>query len=102
MGLTEEQAKASGKDYAVVKLPMTYAGRFIAENEQPEGICKLIVGKKYHEVLGAHMMGNPCSEIIHSMCIAIENEMTLEQLQEVVFPHPTVSEIIKETAFTLK
>ena len=101
-GLTEEQAKASGRDYAVVKLPMTYAGRFIAENEHPEGICKLIVGKKYHEVLGAHMMGNPCSEIIHSMCIAIENEMTLEQLQEVVFPHPTVSEIIKETAFTLK
>ena len=102
VGLTEEQAKASGKDYAVVKLPMTYAGRFIAENEHPEGICKLIVGKKYHEVLGAHMMGNPCSEIIHSMCIAIENEMTLEQLQEVVFPHPTISEIIKETAFTLK
>ena len=102
VGLTEEQAKASGKDYAVVKLPMTYAGRFIAENEHPEGICKLIVGKKYHEVLGAHMMGNPCSEIIHSMCIAIENEMTLEQLQEVVFPHPTVSEIIKETAFTLR
>lgn len=102
VGLTEEQAKASGKDYAVVKLPMTYAGRFIAENEHPEGICKLIVGKKYHEVLGAHMMGNPCSEIIHSMCMAIENEMTLEQLQEVVFPHPTVSEIIKETAFTLK
>ena len=101
VGLTEEQAKASGKDYAVVKLPMTYAGRFIAENEHPEGICKLIVGKKYHEVLGAHMMGNPCSEIIHSMCMAIENEMTLEQLQEVVFPHPTVSEIIKETAFTL-
>ncbi|MDY2877994.1 MAG: dihydrolipoyl dehydrogenase [Candidatus Cryptobacteroides sp.] len=102
VGLTEEQAKASGKDYAVVKLPMTYAGRFIAENEHPEGICKIIVGKKYHEVLGAHMMGNPCSEIIHSMCMAIENEMTLEQLQEVVFPHPTVSEIIKETAFTLK
>ena len=102
VGLTEEQAKASGRDYAVVKLPMTYAGRFIAENEHPEGICKLIVGKKYHEVLGAHMMGNPCSEIIHSMCIAIENEMTLEQLLEVVFPHPTVSEIIKETAFTLK
>ena len=102
VGLTEEQAKARGRDYAVVKLPMTYAGRFIAENEHPEGICKLIVGKKYHEVLGAHMMGNPCSEIIHSMCMAIENEMTLEQLQEVVFPHPTVSEIIKETAFTLK
>lgn len=102
VGLTEEQAKAEGKEYSVVKLPMTYSGRFIAENEHPEGICKLIVGKKYHEILGAHMLGNPCSEIIHSMCIAIENEMTLEQMQEVVFPHPTVSEIIKETAFVLK
>ena len=102
VGLTEEQAAASGKEYSVVKLPMAYAGRFVAENEGGEGICKIIVGKKYHEVLGVHMLGNPCSEIIHSACIAIESEMTLEQLKEVVFPHPTVSEIIKETAFALK
>ena len=81
---------------------VVYAGRFVAENEGGEGICKIIVGKKYHEVLGVHMLGNPCSEIIHSACIAIETEMTLEQLKEVVFPHPTVSEIIKETAFTIK
>jgi dihydrolipoamide dehydrogenase len=81
---------------------MAYAGRFVAENEGGEGICKPIVGKKYHEVLGVHMLGNPCSEIIHSACIAIEEEMTLEQLKEVVFPHPTVSEIIKETAWTIK
>ena len=102
VGLTEEQAKASGKEYEVLKLPMAYSGRFVAENEGGEGICKLIVGKKHHEVLGMHMLGNPCSEIIHSACIAIEMEMTVEQLKEVVFPHPTVSEIIKETAFTLK
>ena len=102
VGFTEEQAKASGKEFEVIKLPMAYAGRFVAENEHGEGICKLIVGKKYHEVLGAHMLGNPCSEIIHSMCIAIEQEMTVEQLKEVVFPHPTVSEIIKETSFTIK
>ncbi len=102
VGLTEEQAKASGKEYSVVKLPMAYSGRFVAENEGGEGICKIIVGKKHHEVLGVHMLGNPCSEIIHSGCIAIETEMTLEQLKEVVFPHPTVSEIIKETAFTIK
>ena len=101
VGLTEEQAKAKGIDYDVLKLPMAFAGRFVAENEGGEGICKLIVGKKYHEVLGVHMLGNPCSEIIHSCCIAIEQEMTVEQLKEVVFPHPTVSEIIKETAFSL-
>lgn len=102
VGLTEEQAKASGKEYEVLKLPMAYSGRFVAENEGGEGLCKIIVGKKHHEVLGMHMLGNPCSEIIQSACIAIEMEMTVEQLKEVVFPHPTVSEIIKETAFTLK
>lgn len=102
VGLTEEQAEASGKGYSVIKLPMAYAGRFVAENERGEGICKIIVGKDDHEVLGVHMLGNPCSEIIHSACIAIESKMTLERLQKIVFPHPTVSEIIKETAFALK
>ena len=101
VGLTEAEAKAKGVDYKVVKLPMAYAGRFVAENERGEGICKIIVGAKYHEVLGVHMLGNPCSEIISAACVAIETEMTLEQMQEVVFPHPTVSEIIKETSFTI-
>ena len=100
-GLTEAEAKAKGIDFKVVKLPMAYSGRFVAENERGEGICKIIVGATHHEVLGVHMLGNPCSEIIHSACLAIEAEMTLEQLQQVVFPHPTVSEIIKETAFTI-
>ncbi len=101
-GITEAEAKAKGIDYKVVKLPMAYSGRFVAENERGEGICKIIVGAAHHEVLGVHMLGNPCSEIINSACLAIETEMTLEQLQEVVFPHPTVSEIIKETSFTIK
>ena len=102
VGLTEAEAKNKGIDFKVVKLPMAYSGRFVAENEGGEGICKLIVGAKHHEVLGAHMLGNPCSEIIQSMCIAIEQEMTVEQIKEVVFPHPTVGEIIKETAFSMK
>jgi len=102
VGLTESEAKAKNIEHSVIKLPMAYSGRFVAENEGGEGICKIIVGKKYHEVLGVHMLGNPCSEIIQSACIAIEMEMTAEQLQEVVFPHPTVSEIIKETVFTVK
>ena len=102
VGVTEEEAKKKGLDYKVIKLPMAYSGRFVAENEGGEGICKIIVGARYHEVLGVHMLGNPCSEILQSMCIAIEQEMTVEQLKEVVFPHPTVSEIIKETAFSLK
>ena len=45
------------------------------------------------------MLGNPCSEIIQGVCIAIESGMTADRLRKVVFPHPTVSEIIKETAW---
>jgi dihydrolipoamide dehydrogenase len=99
VGLTEEAAKAKGVAYKVAKLPMAYAGRFIAENEGGSGLCKVLVGDKYGEVLGVHMLGNPCSEIIYGACMAIEQEMTLAEMQEVVFPHPTVSEIFKETVF---
>ena len=99
VGETEESAKAKGIAYKVAKLPMAYAGRFVAENEGGSGLCKVLVGEKHGEVIGVHMLGNPCSEMIYGACIAIEQEMTVKELQEVVFPHPTVSEIFKETIF---
>lgn len=99
-GLTEEQAKKEGIEYKIAKLPMAYAGRFVAENEGGSGICKVLAGVRYGEVLGVHMLGNPCSEMIYGACIAIEQEMTLKEMEEVVFPHPTVSEIFKETVFS--
>jgi len=99
VGETEESAKAKGIDFKVAKLPMAFAGRFIAENEGGSGLCKVLVGAKYGEVIGVHMLGNPCSEMIYGACMAIEQEMTLAEMEEVVFPHPTVSEIFKETIF---
>ena len=101
VGLTEDEAARKGIDVTVLKLPMAYSGRFVAENERGEGLCKILVCPSSHEVLGVHMLGNPSSEMIHSACIAVEQGMTVEKLKEVVFPHPTVSEIIKETVFTL-
>jgi dihydrolipoamide dehydrogenase len=100
-GLTEAEAEKKGLEYVVAKLPMAYAGRFVAENERGEGLCKVIADAKDRKVLGVHMLGNPCSEMIHSACIAIEQGMTVDELKKVVFPHPTVSEIFKETAFRL-
>jgi len=100
VGETEESAKAKGIAFKVAKLPMAYAGRFIAENEGGSGICKVLIGDKYGEVLGVHMLGNPCSEMIYGACMSIEQEMTLAEMQEVVFPHPTVSEIFKEVIFS--
>ena len=101
VGVTEAEAEKKGLDCVVLKLPMAYAGRFVAENERGEGLCKVIADRDNHQVLGVHMLGNPCSEMIHGACIAIEQGLTVEQLKEVVFPHPTVSEILKETVFTL-
>ena len=96
VGLTEEQATRKGIEHTCLKLPMAYSGRFVAENEGGEGLCKIVVDKASGRVLGVHMLGNPCSEIIGSACIAIERGMTAEELERVVLPHPTVTEIIKE------
>ena len=97
-GLTEEQAEKAGIEYKLYKLPMTYAGRFVAENEGQTGLCKVIVSKE-EKVLGVHMLGNPCSEFICAACMAITNGLGIEQLRRTVFPHPTVSEILKEVVF---
>lgn len=97
VGLTEEEAQKRGIEYTCRKLPMAYSGRFVAENEGGEGVCKVITDKESGRVLGVHMLGNPCSEIISSACIAIEQGMSVCELERVVFPHPTVAEIIKET-----
>ncbi|MDL2306223.1 dihydrolipoyl dehydrogenase [Bacteroides sp. OttesenSCG-928-D19] len=101
VGLTEEQAQKEGIEYKIAKLPMAFAGRFVAENEGANGVCKVLVGARHGEVLGVHMLGNPCSEIIYGACMAIEQEMTLREMKEVVFPHPTVSEIFKEAVFSI-
>ena len=100
VGETEESAKEKNITYKVAKLPMTYAGRFSIENEGFNGLCKVLIGEKYGEVIGVHMFGTPSSEMIYGACLAIEQEMTLEEMKEVVFPHPTVSEIFKEVIFS--
>ena len=96
VGLTEAQAHQQGLDYECRKLPMAYSGRFVAENEGGEGLCKVVIDRATSRVLGVHMLGNPCSEIIGGACIAIERGMTIDELERVVLPHPTVTEILKE------
>jgi len=93
VGLTEQEA---GSDVRVLKLPMAYSGRFVAENERGEGLCKVLVDAA-GVVVGVHMLGNPCSEIIVAAAIAVEKGLTVPELLSVVFPHPTVAEILKET-----
>lgn len=99
VGETEKTASEKGIDFEVKKLPMMYSGRYMAENEGGDGICKILVDKKYNKLIGVHMIGNYSSEIIYGAALMIEMEMRVDDVKELVFPHPTVSEIIRETIF---
>lgn len=78
-------------------LPMTYSGRFMAENEGETGMCKLVVNTKSQAIMGVHLVGNPSSEFIAAASFAVRMGYTLPEFRQVVFPHPTVSEILRET-----
>ena len=95
VGQTEESLQMKGINYRVVKLPMAYSGRFVAENEGVNGVCKLLIADD-ETIVGAHILGNPASEIITLAGMAIELKLTTEAWKKIVFPHPTVSEIFKE------
>jgi dihydrolipoamide dehydrogenase len=96
VGLSEAQAAAQGLPYAVVKLPMRYSGRYLAENEGGDGLCKLVYCPDSRRVLGLAALCNYASEFIVTAGLAIEAGLTLEQLKKVIFPHPTVAEIFRE------
>ena len=96
VGITESQAESMSIPVEVRKLPMTFSGRFMAENEGETGLCKMIVDAKNHSVLGVHIIGNPCSEFVAAASFAVRMGYTVAEFQQVVFPHPTVSEILHE------
>lgn len=96
VGETTESATRKGLAFRELSLPMAFSGRFVAENEGVNGTCKVLVDES-DCIIGAHLLGNPASEIITLAGMAIEMGLTLEQWKRMVFPHPTVSEIWKET-----
>ncbi len=98
VGKTEEELQAEGVSYRVKKIPMAFSGRFVAENEMGNGVCKLLLAAD-DTVIGAHLLGNPASELIVIVGIAIEKGMKADELKSFVFPHPTVGEIIKEALY---
>ncbi len=99
IGETEETAKAKGIEFEAVKLSMMYSGRYVAENEGGDGIIKILIHKKYRNVLGVHMIGNYSSEIIYGAGLMIETEMRIDDIKQIVFPHPSVCEVIREGIF---
>lgn len=101
VGETEESARQKGMEFDTAKVSMMYSGRYMAENEGGDGICKVLVDKQYRKLIGVHMIGNYASEIIYGAGLMIETELRVDDIKELVFPHPTVSEVIREAVFEI-
>jgi dihydrolipoamide dehydrogenase len=97
IGLTEEQCKEKKLDYQVGRFPMSANGRARASMET-DGFVKIIRGKKYGEILGAHIVASHASEMIHELAVARENEYTVEEVDLAIHAHPTLSEAVAEAA----
>jgi len=101
VGETEQSAKEKGLDVTIKKLPMQFAGRYVAENAHGDGIIRIIVDNTWNTLVGVHMCTNYASEIIWGVDALIAKGITIDELKKVVFPHPTVCEIIREAIFQL-
>jgi dihydrolipoamide dehydrogenase len=96
VGLTEAKAKAEGRDIRVGRFPFVANGKAIALGED-QGMVKTIFDKKTGELLGAHLVGAEVTELIQGFVVAMNLETTEEDLMHTIFPHPTISETLKES-----
>lgn len=96
VGLTEAKAKAGGKDIRVGRFQFAANGKAIALGED-QGFVKTIFDKKTGQLLGAHMVGAEVTELIQGFVVAMNLETTEEELMHTIFPHPTLSEMMKES-----
>ncbi len=101
-GLTESDAKRAGRKIKTATLQMRANGRFIAENANAPGFCKVIADADTDVLLGVHLIGASNSEMIYGIAAMLEAELRVKEIKEIVFPHPTVSEIIKDALWELK
>lgn len=99
VGETEESAKEKGLDVDIIKVSMLYSGRYVAETHGEDGICKLIIDKNSRRLLGVHLVCPYASEIIYGAALMLEMHMPVDEIKELVFPHPTVGEVIREGLF---
>ena len=101
VGETLESAQEKGISAKCVKASMKFSGRYLAEVEKGDGFCKLVVDTKKNTVIGCHMIGSYASEMIYGVALMIDRQMSVDAIKELVFPHPTVGEVIREALFML-
>ena len=95
-GIAESNMVAIGSGLASAgKIPFVAIGKAIAAGE-PDGFAKLLYGKKHGELLGAHIIGDNATELIAEMGLALDQELTTEEIHATIHAHPTMSEVIHE------
>jgi dihydrolipoamide dehydrogenase len=96
VGLTEAKAKEAGHAVKVGRFQFAANGKAIALGED-QGMIKTVFDARTGKLLGAHMVGAEVTELIQGYVVAMNLETTEEDLMHVVFPHPTLSEMMKES-----
>lgn len=99
VGLTEDLAKEKGIEVVTKKMPMSASGRYLAETNGDRGVIKVVLCKERGTVLGVHMIGPYVSEMIATACALIETELRDRDVQEIIFPHPTIGEVMHDIMF---
>lgn len=103
VGLTEAQARGRGHDVVTATVPLAVSGRAVAEQGvRGPGAVKLIADAGTRAVLGVHMLGTYAPETIWGAAAVLETELSVDDFRQVVFPHPTVSEAIREAAWAVR
>lgn len=97
-GATEQALAAAGVPYDKIALPMATAGRFLVETEGQSGTVKVLAHAQTRQLLGIHAIGGNCGEFICAAAMMIGLKLTPENVARMVFPHPTVSEALREAA----
>ena len=101
VGLSKAAAEEKGLKVKEVKVPMQLSGRYIAETLRGDGFAKIVYDTERSRIVGVCMVGNYASEMIYGAAMMLETELPLSQLKKIVFPHPTVCEVIREGLFML-
>ena len=100
VGETVESAQKAGLKATEHTISLRYSGRYIAENEGGDGIVKIVIGE-HREILGVHMIGSYASEIIFGAAAMVAKAERVEDVRRIVFPHPSVCEVIREGMFMI-
>lgn len=101
VGETEVSAKQKGLNVKVVKTPMMTSGRYVAETLRGDGFCKLVYDLDRSCLVGVQIIGSYASEMIYGAALMLETQLPLSQLKKLVFPHPSVCEVIREGLFMI-